>query len=98
MTVRPRRWLTLALAPLVAVAVLAMPARPASADPDDSSSTSATPDEKSSGDEDNLLLNDVLESSNRKFVQAKALVDKSTKTQKELAVEITIAEAKRKAL
>lgn len=98
MTVRPRRWLTLALAPLVAVAVLAMPAGPASADPDGSSSTSATPDEKSSGDEDNPLLNDVLESSNRKFVQAKALVDKSTKTQKELAVEITIAEAKRKAL
>jgi hypothetical protein len=98
MTVRPRRWLTLALAPLVAVAVLAAPAGPASADPDDSSSTSATPDEKSSDGDDNLLLNDVLESSNRKFVQAKALVDKSTKTQKELAVEITLAEANRKAL
>jgi hypothetical protein len=97
MTVRPRRWLTLALAPLVAVAVLAAPAGPASADPD-SSSSSATPDEKSGDGDDNLLLNDVLESSNRKFVQAKALVDKSAKTQKELAVEITLAEANRKAL
>jgi peptidoglycan DL-endopeptidase CwlO len=98
MTVRPRRWQTIALAPLVALAFLAVPAGPASADPDDSSSSSATPDEKSSDGDDNLLLNDVLESSNRKFVQAKAAVDKSTKIQKELAVEITIAEAKRKAL
>ena len=40
---------------------------------------SAQPDEKSSNDdEDGLLLNDVLESSNRKFVQARAAVEKST--------------------
>jgi hypothetical protein len=97
MTVRPRRWLTVALAPLVAVSFLAAPAAPASADPDSSSSTSATPDEK--GDDNaNLTLNDVLESSNRKYVQAKAVVAKSTKTQKALAVELNLAEASRDVL
>jgi peptidoglycan DL-endopeptidase CwlO len=94
MPVRPRRWLTLALAPMVAVAFLAAPAAPASADPSDSPSSSAEPDEK--GDSTaNQTLDDVLESSNRKYVQAKAVVAKSTKTQKELAVEITLAEASR---
>jgi hypothetical protein len=98
MTVRPRRWLTLALAPLVAVSFLAAPAAPASAAPNgSSSSSSATPDEK--GDDDaNLTLNDVLESSNRKYVQAKAAVAKSTKTQRTLAVQLNIAEANRDGL
>ncbi|MFF5296930.1 coiled-coil domain-containing protein [Paractinoplanes globisporus] len=101
MTVRPRRWLTLALAPLVAASFLAAPAAPASADPDDpssSSSSSATPDEKGDEIEANATLNDVLESSNRKFVQAKAAVAKSTTTQKQLAVQINLAEAKRNVL
>jgi hypothetical protein len=97
MTVRPRRWLTVALAPLMAVAMLAVPAGPASAAEPDGSSSSA-PDEKAGDDEDGLLLNEVLESSNRKFVQAKAAVEKSTKVQKELAVKITLAEARRTAL
>jgi hypothetical protein len=39
-----------------------------------------------------------MESSNRKYVQAKALVAKSTQTQKNLSIEITVAEAKRDAL
>ena len=98
MTVRPRRWLTLALAPLVAVSIFAAPAAPASADPDDSSSSSAQPDEKGDEIESNATLNDVLESSNRKFVQAKAAVAKSTTTQKKLAIEINLAEAKRDTL
>ena len=99
MTVRPRRWWTLALAPLVAVSFLAAPAAPASADPDDpSSSSSATPDEKGDEIEGNSTLNDVLESSNRKFVQAKAAVAKSTTAQKKLTVEINLAEAKRNTL
>jgi len=98
MSVRRRRWLTLALAPLVAISFLAAPASPASADPDDDSSSSATqPDEKGDDNAD-TTLDDVLESSNRKYVQAKAAVSKSTTTQKALAVKINIAEAKRDVL
>ena len=94
MTVRPRRWQILALAPLVALSFLAAPVAPASADPD-SSSSSATPDEGSDDIEANATLNDVLESSNRKYVQAKAAVTKSTATQRQLGVQITLAEANR---
>src|SRR5690349_4756981 len=94
MTVRPRRWQILALAPLVALSFLAAPTAPASADPD-SSSSSATPDEGSDDIEANATLNDVLESSNRKYVQAKAAVAQSTTTQKQLGVEIVLAQAKR---
>jgi hypothetical protein len=83
----------LALAPLMAVSMFAAPATPANADP---SGTSSTADEKSGDDgEDSLLLNDVLESSNRKYVQAKAAVARSTKTQKALAIQIKAAEVKR---
>ena len=92
MTVRPRRWLTLALAPLVAVAFLAAPASPASAEPN--GGTSSTPDE-SAGANKNLTLDEVLESSNRRFVQAKAAVTKSTAAQKRLATQIKTAEVKR---
>ena len=100
MTVRPRRWQILALAPLAALSFLAAPAASASADPDtsSSSSTSATPDEGTDDVEANATLNDVLESSNRKYVQAKAAVAKSTTTQKQLGVEITLAEADRNRL
>ena len=96
MTVRPRRWLTVALAPLVAAAFLAAPAAPASAGPGDPPPSSAQPNEN--GDEIDPTLDQVMESSNRKYVQAKTLVAKSTKTQKDLAVKINIAEAKRDAL
>ncbi|MEU4238796.1 hypothetical protein [Actinoplanes sp. NPDC026619] len=97
MSVRPRRWLTLALAPLVAVAFLAAPASPASADPDTPSTSSAQPDEKGDDNADQTL-DDVLESSNRKYVQAKAAVAKSTTAQKQLTVKVTLAEAKRNVL
>jgi hypothetical protein len=90
MTASPRRWLVLALAPLVAVTLLLVPAGPASADPDDGKS-SATADD---GD-DNPLLNDVLDSTGRRYLQAKAAVSKSTKTQLTLALQVKNAEAKR---
>ena len=97
MTVRSRRWLTLALAPLVALSFLASPASPASAEPDEGSS--AAPDESAGAEGDkNLLLDDVLESSNRRFVQAKAAVARSTTAQKKLAAEIKVAEGRRLAL
>jgi len=85
-----------ALAPLVAACFLAAPAAPAMADPDDGSSASANETSNDAGGDP--VLNDVLESSNRKFVQAKALVAKSTKTQRTLATEISLAEAKRNVL
>ena len=82
MTVRPRRWLVLALAPLIAVtAMLVAPATSASADPD---GTSATADD---GD-DNPLLNDVLESTGRRYLTAKTAVEQSTKRQLTLAIEV----------
>ncbi|MGX6604355.1 coiled-coil domain-containing protein [Micromonosporaceae bacterium Da 78-11] len=92
MTARPRRWLALALAPLVAVAIVAAPAAPASADPKGTGSSSTANEDDS---DDAPLLNDVLESSNRRFVQAKSAVAKSTKAQVQLAVGIKAAEAKR---
>jgi hypothetical protein len=92
MTARPRRWLVLALAPLVAVTMLLVPGTPASADPDDTKS--ATADD---GD-DNPLLNDVLDSTGRRFLAAKSAVAKSTKTQLGLALQVKTAEANRDAL
>jgi hypothetical protein len=102
MTLRPRRrprwWLRFALAPLVLAATMAaLPSAPALADP--GTGSSAAPDEKG-GDElsDNATLNDVLESTNRKYVQAKAEVARSTAVQKVLAAQIKDAEVKRDAL
>ncbi|BFU47317.1 coiled-coil domain-containing protein [Krasilnikovia sp. MM14-A1004] len=91
MTARHRRWLTVALAPLVAMTLLAAPAAPASADP---GSGTAAPDEGT----DPPLLNDVMESTNRRFVAAKAAVAKSTKTQLALAIDVRNAEARRDTL
>jgi hypothetical protein len=92
MTARPRRWLVLALAPLVAAtAMLVASASPASADPD---GTSATADDG----EDNPLLNDVLDSTGRRYLAAEAAVAKSTKTQLTLAIEVRNAETQRDAL
>ncbi|MEU7904029.1 hypothetical protein [Actinoplanes sp. NPDC049118] len=92
MTARPRRWLVLALAPLVAVTMLLVPAAPASADPDDKKSSTAD-----DGDDD-PLLNDVLDSTGRRFVAAKSAVAKSTKTQLGLALQVKNAESRRDAL
>jgi hypothetical protein len=90
MTARPRRWLVLALAPLVAVTLCTAvaPASPASADPNDSTSTA-------DDGEDNPLLNDVLDSTGRRYLAAKAAVAKSTKTQLGLAIDVKNAEDKR---
>jgi hypothetical protein len=91
MTARPRRWLVLALAPLVAVTtMLVAPAAPALAGPGDTS----TADD---GD-DNPLLNDVLDSTGRRYLTAKAAVEKSTKTQLSLQLDVKSAEAKRDAM
>jgi hypothetical protein len=87
MTARPRRWLLLALAPLVATTLFVAPAIPASAEPGDS----ATAEEEG----DDSLLSDVIEASNRRFVSAKAAVAKSTKAQTKLNVEIKAAESRR---
>jgi hypothetical protein len=92
MTARPRRWLVLALAPLVAASALSVAsAAPASADPKGTSSTADDGD-------DNPLLNDVLDSTGRRYLAAKAAVAKSTKTQLALALDVKSAEAKRDAL
>jgi hypothetical protein len=90
MTARPRRWLVLALAPVVAATLctMAAPASPAFADPND---TSSTADDGA----DNPLLNDVLDSTGRRYLTAKAAVAKSTKTQLKLAIDVKNAEAKR---
>jgi len=94
MTARPRRWLILALAPLAAVTMMLAPASPANADPDDKKKKSATADD---GD-DNPLLNDVLDSTGRRYLTAKSAVKKSTKTQLGLALKVKNAEAKRDVL
>jgi hypothetical protein len=90
MTARPRRWLVLALTPVVAATLctMAAPAEPAIADPNDTSSTA-------DDGKDNPLLNDVLESTGRRYLTAKAAVAKSTKTQLKLAIDVKNAEAKR---
>src|SRR3954451_6629694 len=91
MTASPRRWLILALASLVAMSLAVFaPASPASAEPGDTS----TADD---GD-DNPLLNDVLDSTGRRFLAAKSAVAKSTKTQLGLALQVKTAEANRDAL
>jgi hypothetical protein len=89
MTARPRQWLAIALAPLVAVTImLVAPAAPALAAPGDTTSTADDGD-------DNPLLNEVLDSTGRRYLTAKAAVDKSTKTQLDLALDVKAAESKR---
>jgi len=103
MTVRPSRWLILALAPFaVAVTLTAAPVAPALADPNSTGSSndsSSTPDENDDTEiSANATLNQVLESTNRKYVQAKAAVAKSTTQQRALAAQIKTAETRRDAL
>ena len=92
MTARSRRWLALALTPLIAAAGLAFAAAPAAAAPNGGTSTTAD-----DGD-DNPLLNDVLDSTGRRYLAAKAAVAKSTKTQLALQLEVKAAEGTRDAL
>ncbi len=97
MTARPRRWLFLAFAPLLCAAVLTVPA-PANAAPNPNPNPTGATAPNEDGNEKTPLLNDVLESGNRRYVQAKAAVAKSTTTQAQLAVSIKAAEAKRNVL
>jgi peptidoglycan DL-endopeptidase CwlO len=91
MTASPRRWLILALAPLVAVSMMLVSPAPATAAPGGSSDTA-------DDGEDNPLLNELLDSTGRRFLTAKAAVAKSTKTQLALTVQVRTAEAKRDSL
>jgi hypothetical protein len=77
------------------VALLAAPATSANAAPNDDNKSSEAPDEHKADTGKDAVLNDVLESSNRKFVQAKAAVAKSTKTQREMAGKVQEAEVAR---
>ncbi|WIM96878.1 hypothetical protein ACTOB_000352 [Actinoplanes oblitus] len=88
MTARPRRWLTLALAPLVTAAIFVAPITPAHAAPGGSGTTA----EEGEASDD---LSDQIEATNRRFVNAKAAVAKSKKTQIQLAAQIKTAEARR---
>jgi hypothetical protein len=89
MTASPRRWLLFALAPLMATTLLVAPVSPAAAaEPGGTSSNAEEEDE-------DALLSDVIESSNRRYVTAKAAVTKSTKAQAKLNVEIKAAESRR---
>ncbi|WP_430781154.1 coiled-coil domain-containing protein [Actinoplanes sp. G11-F43] len=92
MTASPRRWLILALAPLVTAAMLLAPASPASAEPGDENPAPSS-ETKSDG-----LMSSLMESTNRRFVSAKAAVAASTKNQKKLAGEIKAAESRRDVL
>ncbi|AEV81459.1 hypothetical protein ACWT_0447 [Actinoplanes sp. SE50] len=92
MTARPRRWLMLALAPLVATTIFVAPVTPAHAAPSGSSST--TPSEGDDGDD----LSDQIEATNRRYVNAKLAVEASQKKQKDLATQISAAEKRRDAL
>jgi hypothetical protein len=97
MTASPRRWLVLALAPLVAVTMSVLaPAAPASAEPGDGNNTtkSGSVSEPDEGKQD-VLLEDVLDSAGRRYVAAQDAVKKSTKTQLDLAVQVKQAESRR---
>ncbi|MEV4277239.1 coiled-coil domain-containing protein [Actinoplanes xinjiangensis] len=95
MTASPRRWLILALAPLVTAVLVTAPTSPASAEPGGSSSTAQ--EQEQNGDSD-ALLSDVIENTNRRYVTAKAAVEKSVKAQTQLANQIKQAEGRRDAL
>src|SRR4051794_22527537 len=93
MTARPRRWLVLAMTPLVAATVaLSAPAAPATAAPG-----GGTADTADDGD-DNPLLNEVLDTTGRRYLTARVAVAKSTKTQLALALNVRNAEARRDVL
>jgi hypothetical protein len=75
---------------LVAASLCAVvaPSTAASADPGDTTSTA------DDGDDD-PLLNEVLDSTGRRYLTARAAVAKSTKTQLQLAIDVKTAEARR---
>ncbi|MFD2763604.1 coiled-coil domain-containing protein [Micromonospora eburnea] len=91
MTAPLRHWLTPVVAVLAAFAIVAGPA-PALAAP-----TNPTP---SGHEEDNdpPLITDVIDATNRAYLQAKAKLEKSKKRQLQLAIEVRAAQAELDAL
>lgn len=95
MTARSRRWLTLALAPIVAAAItVAAPPPAVSAAPSGSNPPGSTAEE---GDDDPLLSN-LLDDTGRRFVQAQNTYKRSVKLQVSKSVAVRAAEAERDAL
>jgi peptidoglycan DL-endopeptidase CwlO len=90
MTARLRRWCALALAPIAAVAIVGVPSTPADAEP------TKPPTAEEEGDDP--LLREVLESTGRRYLEAKTALAKSKKRQLQLTLQITQAEARRDAL
>jgi hypothetical protein len=90
MTARSRRWLTLALAPLVLVTTLVAPTAPANAAP----SVPATAEEGS----DDTDLGAVLEKTGRSYTTLKAKYDKLKDQKLAFSLAVSAAEAKRDAL
>lgn len=89
MTAPLRRWFTLALAPIVAVAIVAVPSMPADAAP------KKPPAPK---EDENPLLRDVLETVGRRYAEATAALKKSRAQQLRLGMKVAQAEARRDAL
>ena len=85
MTAPLRRWLTLTLALVAAATMFVAPPGPAGAEPDD----------PPAADEDGgpPLLRDVLESTGRRYLEAKAALNKSKKRQLQLSLELQKAQA-----
>jgi hypothetical protein len=87
MTARSRRWLTLALAPIVTMTMFAAPATPASAAPNDPS----VADES----DENSELGNLLESTGRSYATIKNKYEKSKAKRLQAVLEVSAAEAER---
>jgi hypothetical protein len=87
MTARSRRWLTVALAPIVTVTIFVAPAAPAGAAPKD-------PSVADEGGE-NAVLSDVLETTGRRYASIKNKYEKSKSQKLSAALKVSAAEAKR---
>jgi hypothetical protein len=87
MTARSRRWLTLALAPIVTMTMLAAPAMPAGAAPNDPS----VADES----DENSELGDLLESTGRSYATIKSKYEKSKAKKLQAVLEVSAREAER---
>jgi hypothetical protein len=100
MTARFRRWTALALAPLLLGGALVLaPAGAANAAPGplgEAPGRAAPGDEPDEGGD--TLLSDVLESTGRRYVEARKNLEKNKKRQLQLTLELQKAEAKRDAL
>jgi hypothetical protein len=91
MTARSRRWLTLALAPLVMMTMVVAPSAPAGAAP------KKDPSVADEGDE-NAELGDLLETTGRRYASLKNKYEKSKSLKLQKALQVSAAEAKRDAL